>query len=69
MTRLPFGGTVSKELEGKGSVFLDNYAVAEGGNYDENPFSGNTVPHTYCPPDEARLWKDSLEMVGLSRED
>jgi hypothetical protein len=61
-------GAVSKELEGKGGLFLDNCAVADSGEYDENPLSGNAVPHTYCPQDEARLWKDSLEMVGLSGE-
>jgi hypothetical protein len=61
-------GAVSQELEGKGGLFLDNCAVAARGNYDKNPLGGDAVPHTYCPVDEARLWKDSLEMVGLSSE-
>lgn len=61
-------GAVSTELEGKGGLLLDNCAVSARGDYDENPLGGDAVPHTYCPDDEARLWKDSLEMVGLSGE-
>lgn len=61
-------GAVSRELEDKGGLFLDNCKVADRGDYDENPFSGDAVPHTFNPEDEARLWKDSLEMVGSSNE-
>ncbi|KAJ5380642.1 uncharacterized protein N7496_003070 [Penicillium cataractarum] len=61
-------GAVSEELAGKGGLLLDNCAVAARGDYDENPLGGDAVPHTYCAEDEARLWKDSLEMVGLSSE-
>lgn len=61
-------GAVSQEFKGKGGLLLDNCAVAARGDYDKNPLSGDAVPHAYCPEDEARLWKDFLEMVGLSSE-
>ncbi|KAJ5785246.1 uncharacterized protein N7503_010458 [Penicillium pulvis] len=56
---------VSKELEGKGGLYLNDCAVAERGEDDGIPALGMTSSSTYNPEEEARLWKDSLEMVGL----
>ena len=60
--------SVAKELEGKGGLYLDDVQVAQ-----EAEHAGQ-----YCLPgwkqwiwDEkmaARLWKDSLNMVGLPDE-
>ncbi|KAJ5179288.1 hypothetical protein N7492_002498 [Penicillium capsulatum] len=46
---------VAKELEGR--VLDDHDQGWDGAKY---------VSHTYDPKEEARLWEDSLEMVGLS---
>ncbi|KAJ5093783.1 hypothetical protein N7456_009644 [Penicillium angulare] len=60
---------VSKELEGKGGLYLSDCAVAPNGQDDGIPFLGTTSSSTYNSEDEARLWKDSLEMVGLSGDE
>ncbi|RGP80047.1 hypothetical protein FLONG3_1818 [Fusarium longipes] len=54
---------VGKDFEGKGGVYLTNCSVAERGENDGESTSATYVPHTYSPLDEARLWKDSLDMV------
>ncbi|KAJ5221337.1 uncharacterized protein N7469_010224 [Penicillium citrinum] len=60
---------ISKDLEGKGGMYLSDCAVAEKGEHDwVEAMSGKSAPHTFKPDDEARLWRDSLEMVGLSGE-
>ncbi|KAJ5525401.1 hypothetical protein N7494_012051 [Penicillium frequentans] len=56
---------VSKELEGKGGLYLNDCAVAERGEDDGIPALGMTSSSTYNPEEEARIWRDSLEMVGL----
>lgn len=56
---------VSKELEGKGGLYLDDCAVAKRGEDEGIPALGMTSSSTYNPEEEARIWKDSLEMVGL----
>lgn len=60
---------LSKDLEGKGGLYLDDCAEAERGEDDGIPLSGKTASHTYNPEAEARLWKDSLEMVGLADDE
>ncbi|KAJ5650508.1 uncharacterized protein N7484_004231 [Penicillium longicatenatum] len=57
---------VSMELEGKGGLYLSDCAVAKRGEDDGNYALGMTSSCTYNPENEARIWKDSLEMVGLS---
>ncbi|KAJ5669773.1 hypothetical protein N7462_010843 [Penicillium macrosclerotiorum] len=59
---------LSRELEGKGGLYLNDCAVADYGEYDEDPINGKSVDHTFSSEEEARLWKDSLEMVGLSED-
>ncbi|GKZ25365.1 hypothetical protein AbraIFM66951_008142 [Aspergillus brasiliensis] len=58
---------VGREWEGKGGKYLADCAEAEDGEQDGHV--GRTiVSYTYWPEGEERLWRDSLEMVGL-RED
>lgn len=60
---------ISKDLEGMGGMYLSDCAVAEKGEHDwVEAMSGKSAPHTFKPDDEARLWRDSLDMVGLSDE-
>ena len=56
---------VGKEWEGKGGRYLDHCAEAQRGEDDGNEMRGTYASHTYSPEEEARLWKDSLSMVGL----
>ena len=60
---------ISQELEGKGGLYLSDCSVAERDDHDPNPASAKYTSHTYSPEAEARLWKDSLEMVGLSDDE
>lgn len=60
---------VSKELEGKGGLYLSDCSVAEYDDKDESPLCPKATAHTYNADEEARLWKDSLEMVGLSEDE
>ncbi|OGM46537.1 short-chain dehydrogenase/reductase [Aspergillus bombycis] len=57
---------VGRELEGQGGKYLAECAEAIRGPEGTEDFPGTFVNHTYKPEDETRLWKDSLEMVGLS---
>lgn len=58
---------LSRELEGKGGVYLSNCAIM-------GPFKGLNIidvhddgyaTNAYGAASEGRLWKDSLKMVGL----
>lgn len=49
-------------------MYLNDCAEAEKSQQDGKPMSGQSVPHTFSFEDEMRLWKDLLEMVGLSDE-
>ncbi|KAF7554382.1 hypothetical protein G7Z17_g2990 [Cylindrodendrum hubeiense] len=59
---------IGKEWEGRGGVYLNDCAEAERGEDDGVVSKGSYVSHTYNPDEEARLWKDSLKMVGLPEE-
>lgn len=61
--------TVSKELEGKGGLYLSDCSVAEVDDKDKSPLSPKAASHAYNADEEARLWKDSMEMVGLSKDE
>jgi len=60
---------IGKEWEGKGGKYLSDCTEAERGADDGDRGGGTYVSHTYHPEDEARLWQDSLNMVGLSGEE
>lgn len=56
---------VGKDLEGKGGKYLANCSVAVLGD-DLSDVSGQThAAHAYDPKGEARLWEDSIVMVGF----
>ncbi|KAJ5387901.1 hypothetical protein N7509_010442 [Penicillium cosmopolitanum] len=42
------------------------YAAISRDLEDGDRMSGKSAPHAFDPENEARLWKDSLELVGLS---
>ena len=54
---------IGKEYEGKGRLYLEDCDTAEPTK--ENGEDGY-VPHAFDREKEARLWDDSLKMVGLS---
>ncbi|KAF7550021.1 hypothetical protein G7Z17_g5995 [Cylindrodendrum hubeiense] len=56
---------VGKEWELKGGRYLENCAEAGRGVDDGSPLGTGYVSHTYDPESEARLWKDSLQILGL----
>ena len=57
---------IGKEWENKGGRYLVNCADAPWGEEDGDVEGLTSVNHTYNPKDEARLWQDSLKMVGLA---
>jgi NAD(P)-dependent dehydrogenase (short-subunit alcohol dehydrogenase family) len=59
---------VGKEWEGKGGKYLEDAEEAERGQDDNQAHSAGWVKQTYDPESEARIWRDSLRMVGVSDE-
>jgi NAD(P)-dependent dehydrogenase (short-subunit alcohol dehydrogenase family) len=59
---------IGKEWENKGGRYLVNCADASPGEDDGNVEGSTYVSHTYDPKSEARLWKDSLKIVGLTED-
>ncbi|KAH8601074.1 short-chain dehydrogenase/reductase-like protein [Bisporella sp. PMI_857] len=57
---------VGKEWEGKGGRYLEDCEEARRGEDDGQLFGVGYVSQTYDPENEARLWKDSLNIVGVS---
>ncbi|KAI4760317.1 NAD(P)-binding protein [Aureobasidium sp. EXF-3400] len=57
---------VGKEWESKGGRYLAECEDAPEGEDDHSAEGWGTVPHTYDAEREARLWNDSLKMVGLA---
>lgn len=57
--------TIGKEWEGRGGKYLENCEEAKRGEDDNDAFSVGYVRQTYDPENERRLWKDSLEIVGM----
>lgn len=59
---------IGKEWEGKGGKYLTNCRVAEGIFQEGGDIHGSNAhaAHAYKPEDEARLWEDSLKIVGLA---
>ncbi|KAL7932130.1 NAD(P)-binding protein [Trichoderma chlorosporum] len=60
---------IARELEGKGGKYLSDVSVAKAGPDDQDMASPTTVSHTYNAAEEARLWKDSLKIVGLEDDE
>ncbi|RFU79560.1 alcohol dehydrogenase [Trichoderma arundinaceum] len=60
---------ISKEWEGKGGKYLAEVAEAEPGPNDNDMTVSTTTGHTYNAAEEARLWKDSLKIVGLADDE
>ncbi|KAH6603484.1 hypothetical protein Trco_008259 [Trichoderma cornu-damae] len=60
---------IGKEWEGRGGKYLADVDVAKPGPADGDMTAVTTAPHTYNPEDEARLWKDSLKLVGLEDDE
>lgn len=56
---------ISKDWEGKGGKYLEDCEEAKRGEDDNQAFSVGWVRQTYDPETEARLWKDSLKIVGV----
>lgn len=56
---------VGKEWEGKGGKYLEDCEEAKRGKDDNEVFGVGFVRQTYEPVSEARLWKDSLDIVGI----
>lgn len=55
---------VGKEYEGKGRLYLNDCETAEEGMKGSNGYA----PYAFDREKEARLWNDSLKMVGLTEE-
>ncbi|KAM0253374.1 hypothetical protein ACHAQJ_007269 [Trichoderma viride] len=60
---------IGKEWEGKGGKYLADVAEAKPGPDDGDMASPLTASHTYNAAEEARLWKDSLKIVGLEDDE
>lgn len=57
---------VSKNWENKGGKYLEDCKEAERGYDDGQTFGIGWVKQTYDSREEARLWGDSLKLVGLT---
>ncbi|GKZ21787.1 hypothetical protein AbraIFM66951_008748 [Aspergillus brasiliensis] len=56
---------VSSEMEGRGGVYLENCAVANEWVPAAGPWGPGYAKWAYSPENEGRLWKVSLELLGL----
>lgn len=59
---------VGRELEGKGSVYLENCGVAEMMKEGDPPHLAGYAPWAFDEVGARQLWSDSLVMVGLPSE-
>ncbi|KAH7024218.1 hypothetical protein EDB80DRAFT_808536 [Ilyonectria destructans] len=57
---------IGKQWEGKGGKYLIDCAVAVPSKEGESQFASGYAKHVYDPESEARLWEDSLKIVGPS---
>ncbi|KAL2785550.1 short-chain dehydrogenase [Aspergillus keveii] len=58
-------GAVSKALDGKGGVYLEDVQIAKAWNEKEGQWAPGYFPHAYSPEKERRLWEVSMELVGV----
>ncbi|KAH7383042.1 hypothetical protein BKA64DRAFT_175347 [Cadophora sp. MPI-SDFR-AT-0126] len=56
---------IGKEWEGRGGRYLEDCGEAKRGEDDGDGLSKGWVKQTYDEVEEGRLWKDSLEIVGM----
>lgn len=56
---------VGREWEGRGGKYLEDCKEAEKGDDDGDIFNSGWVKQTYDAVEEGRLWRDSLEIVGM----
>ncbi|KAH7230213.1 uncharacterized protein BKA55DRAFT_545505 [Fusarium redolens] len=56
---------ISKQWEGTGGKLLNDVAEAEPADESNGRFSKGYAKHAYDAEKEARLWNDSLKLVGL----
>jgi NAD(P)-dependent dehydrogenase (short-subunit alcohol dehydrogenase family) len=59
---------VGKEWEDKGGKYLEDCEEAKRGEDDNESFGVGYVRQTYDPKNEERLWRDSLNIVGMSED-
>jgi NAD(P)-dependent dehydrogenase (short-subunit alcohol dehydrogenase family) len=59
---------IGKEWEGRGGKYLEDAEEAQRGDDDGQSFGVGWVKQTFDAENEARLWKDSLRMVGISED-
>ncbi|KAL4789663.1 NAD(P)-binding protein [Aspergillus venezuelensis] len=58
--------SIAKELEGKGGLYLDDVQVAKEAKFEGQMCLPGWKPWIWDEEMAAKLWKDSLEMVGLA---
>lgn len=60
---------IGKEWEGKGGKYLSNCTAPDTLADPSDVFAGiGYGAHAYKPEDEARLWRDSLKIVGVQED-
>lgn len=57
---------VGKDWEHRGGRYLEDCEEAKRGEDDNDTFGIGYVSQTYDPVSEARLWRDTLKMVGMN---
>ena len=60
---------IGKDWENKGGKYLEDCDEAPRGKDDNYNFGFGYVSQTYDPKNEARLWRDSLKIVGISNDE
>lgn len=59
---------LDKSLEGKGGLFLEDCTVARPKGEGGDPSKSGYAEWAYNPDGEARLWKESCEILGIQDE-
>ncbi|GCB25846.1 WW domain-containing oxidoreductase [Aspergillus awamori] len=60
---------IAQEWEKKGGEYLADCGTTTRGNDNHEITGTGFAGHAYNPKNEARLWKDSLKMVGLTDDE
>lgn len=59
---------VAEALEGQGGKYLEDCQIAKAWSSDLGQWHPGYAPHAYDADKEAKLWAESLKLVGLSAE-